>query len=128
MTTILLVDDNEDLRELYGTLLRREGYVVREAESGQQALAMLEREPANGEPCLLLLDLMMPGMTGADVLEELRQSGRLEKQPVIVLSAGGRNWDVPEGQLLVRKPVDPRVLISLVRGFCASDSRLSQPS
>jgi CheY-like chemotaxis protein len=125
MTTILLVDDNEDLRALYGTLLRREGYEVREAENGPEALALLEH--ATSEPCLLLLDLMMPGMSGADVLEALRQKGRLAKQPVIVLTAGGRNWDVPEGQLIVRKPVDPRVLISLVRGFCASDHRLSQP-
>jgi CheY-like chemotaxis protein len=123
MTSILLVDDNEDLRELYGGLLRREGYVVREAENGKQALALLEY--MESEPCLLLLDLMMPVMSGADLLKVLRDSGRLAKQPVIVLSAGSRPADVPEGQLVIRKPVDPRVLISLVRGFCDSDTRLA---
>jgi CheY-like chemotaxis protein len=123
MTSILLVDDNEDLRELYGLLLRGEGYVVREAENGQQALELLES--MDGEPCLLVLDLMMPVMSGADLLKVLRDSDRLAEQPVIVLSAGGRPSDVPEGQLVIRKPVDPRVLISLVRGFCESDTRLA---
>jgi CheY-like chemotaxis protein len=123
MTSILLVDDNADVRELYGLLLRREGHVVREAENGEQALALLEY--MDGEPCLLLLDLMMPVMSGTDVLKALRDSGRLAKQPVIVLSANGRPADVPEGQLVIRKPVDPRVLISLVRGFCDSDGRLA---
>lgn len=123
MTSVLLVDDNEDLRQLYGVLLRREGYVVHEAENGQQALAFLEY--MEGEPCLLVLDLMMPVMSGSDLLRVLHDTGRLAKQPVIVLSAGGRPSDVPEGQLVIRKPVDPRVLISLVRGFCDSDTRLS---
>lgn len=123
MTSVLLVDDNEGLRELYGVLLRREGYVVHEAENGQQALAFLEQR--SSEPCLLVLDLMMPVMSGTDVLKVLHESGRLEKQPVIVLSAGGRPSDVPAGQLVIRKPVDPRVLISLVRGFCDSDTRLA---
>lgn len=124
MTSVLLVDDNEDLRELYGVLLRGEGYVVHEAENGEQALALLE--DMRSEPCLLVLDLMMPVMSGADVLKVLQDSGRLEQQPVIVLSAGGRPSDVPEGQLVIRKPVDPRVLISLVRGFCDSDTRLAE--
>ena len=123
MTSILLVDDNADVRELYGTLLRREGHVVHEAENGEQALALLD--DMGSEPCLLLLDLMMPVMSGAEVLNVLRDRGRLAKQPVIVLSAGGRPSDVPEGQLVIRKPVDPRVLISLVRGFCDSDSRMA---
>jgi CheY-like chemotaxis protein len=123
MTSILLVDDNEDLRELYGVLLRGEGYAVREAENGQQALALIES--MDGEPCLLVLDLMMPVMSGADLLKVLQESGRLAELPVIVLSAGGRPSDVPEGQLVIRKPVDPRVLISLVRGFCESDTRLA---
>ena len=124
MTSVLLVDDNEDLRQLYGVLLRREGYDVHEAENGQQALEYLEY--LDGAPCLLVLDLMMPVMSGADLLRVLHDTGRLTKQPVIVLSAGGRPKDVLEGQLVIRKPVDPRVLISLVRGFCDSDTRLAQ--
>jgi CheY-like chemotaxis protein len=123
MTAVLLVDDNEDLRGLYGVLLRNEGYVVHEAENGEQALALLEG--LSNEPCLLVLDLVMPVMSGADVLKVLQDSGRLDKQPVIVLSADRRPPDVPEGQLVIRKPVDPRVLISLVRGFCDSDGRLA---
>jgi CheY-like chemotaxis protein len=122
MTSILLVDDNDDLRELYGAVLRREGYVVHEAENGQQALTVLER--MDSEPCMLLLDLMMPVMSGTDLLKVLHDSGRLAKLPVIVLSAGGRRADVPEAQNFIRKPVDAHVLVALVRELCVSTAHL----
>jgi CheY-like chemotaxis protein len=118
MTSILLVDDNEDLRILYAQLLRRAGHVVREAEDGARALEVLEQ--MDSEPCLLLLDQMMPVMTGTEVLKVLRDSGRFANLPIIVLSATSRPPDVPEGQNVVRKPVDPHVLVSLVQGFLAS--------
>jgi len=120
MRSILLVDDNEDLRELYGATLRRAGYVVKEAENGQKALAMLAR--MDDEPCVLLLDLMMPVMSGPELLRILHDSGRLDKLPVIVFSAGGQPSDAPEAQKFLRKPVDSRVLVSLVQEFCAVHS------
>ena len=120
MRSILLVDDNEDLRELYGTTLRRAGYVVQEAENGERAIAMLES--MEGEPCLLLLDLMMPVMNGAEVLKVLFESGQLTSLPVIVLSAGGTASDAPEARRFIKKPVSSQVLLALVREFCAPDS------
>jgi CheY-like chemotaxis protein len=116
MRSILLVEDNEDLRELYASVLRRGGYLVREAENGQDALAVLES--VDSEPCLLLLDLMMPVMSGVELLKALHDSGRLARLPVIVLSAGGRASDVPEAQKFIRKPVDAHVLLSTVQKFC----------
>jgi CheY-like chemotaxis protein len=118
MRSILLVDDNEDLRELYGEILRRAGYVVKEAENGQKALAMLAH--MGDEPCVLLLDLMMPVMSGPELLRILHDSGRLDKLPVIVLSAGGQPSDAPGAKKFIRKPVDARVLVSLVQDFCAA--------
>jgi CheY-like chemotaxis protein len=118
MRSILLVDDNEDLRELYGAMLRREGFLVREAENGKKALAVLEcMDPA---PCLLLLDLMMPVMSGPELVKVLRDSGRLAKLPVIVLSAGGLPADVPEAHSFIRKPVEAHALVTLVHKFCES--------
>jgi len=116
--TILLVDDNDDLRELYSATLRREGYVVCEAENGRMALDILRSRDSH--PCLVLLDLMMPVMSGAELLKALEGSGDLENLPVIVLSAGGRPSDAPGAQQFIRKPVDANVLIKLVRDFCDS--------
>lgn len=116
MTSILLVDDDEDLRELNGSALRRAGYVVREAENGAKALAVLES--MDSEPCVLVLDLMMPVMGGEELLKLLHDTGRLATLPVIVLSATGRQADVPEANEFVRKPADIQTLISLIRGYC----------
>jgi len=114
--TILVVDDNDDLRELYGATLRRAGFLVSEAENGQQALAVLEHSTV--EPCLLLLDLMMPIMNGAELLKVLQDTGRLATMPVVVLSAGGSPSDVPAANRFIRKPVDVGVLLKLVRELC----------
>lgn len=118
MKTILLVDDNDDLRELYGSALRRKGYAVREAENGATALDVLES--MDSAPCVVLLDLMMPVMSGTDLLKVLHDSGRLSHLSVIVLSAGGQPSDAPEAQQFIRKPVDLHALLSLVRDFCDS--------
>ena len=84
MKAILLVEDNDDIRELYGALLRREGYEVYEAENGQVALEQLHE--MHGNPCLVLLDLMMPIMSGPELLKVLHESHRLASLPVVVLS------------------------------------------
>lgn len=116
--TILVVDDNDDLRELYGTTLRRAGFVVSEAENGEVALAVLEHSKV--APSLLLLDLMMPVMNGVELMRVLHDSGRLAGLPVIVLTAGGRPSDVPGANKFIRKPVDACLLLELVRELCSS--------
>jgi CheY-like chemotaxis protein len=116
MTVILLVDDSDDLRALYGGMLRRHGYDVQEAENGQVALDRLHQ--MNGVPCLVLLDLMMPIMSGSELLRVLHESGRLATVPVIVLSAGGQESDAPEATKFVRKPIAADVLVALVGEFC----------
>src|SRR5688572_15693160 len=85
MKTILVVDDTEDIRDLVCTWLRRAGYGVVEAENGEVALELMARmtEP----PCLVLLDLMMPVMSGSDVLAKLRASAKFAALPVVVTSA-----------------------------------------
>jgi CheY-like chemotaxis protein len=116
MKAILLVEDNEDIRELYGAVLRREGYEVREAENGQEALELLHQ--MHGNPCLVLLDMMMPIMSGPELLKVLHESHRLAALPVVVLSAGGRESDAPAARKFIRKPVDSHVLLAVVREFC----------
>lgn len=117
MKTILLVEDDPGMRELVSVLLRIDGYEVDEAENGRDALDRLQQMPEL--PCLVLLDLMMPVMSGTEMLKELHDNTRLASVPVIVLSA---NEPPPETKSLgyLRKPVDPRMLSKTVREHCGA--------
>jgi len=115
MRHILLVEDDDDIRELTAEVLREEGYLVHEAENGKVALHQIEQLD---EPCLVLLDLMMPVMTGPELLRTLHERNRLSSLAVIALSAGGDSRDVPEADRFLRKPIDIRHLLSIVRSYC----------
>jgi CheY-like chemotaxis protein len=116
MKTVLLVEDNDDIREVVGELLRSEGYEVLEAEHGAAALAQLEQ--MKGQPCLVLLDMMMPIMSGPELLKVLHDSHRLASLPVVVLSAGGQARDAPTARRFIRKPAESGILIAVVREYC----------
>ncbi len=81
MRTALVVDDSPVGRMIIARLVRRAGWEVGEAENGPAALAILERDP----PDVVFLDLLMPGMSGIDVLEEVRR--RRIVVPVVVVTA-----------------------------------------
>ena len=80
---ILIVDDNASMRDLLSRRLSREGHEVVECDGGERALEMLREEPFD----LLLLDLMMPGLNGLDVMQRLTAGGGAPSVPVIVISA-----------------------------------------
>ncbi|MBI3926487.1 MAG: response regulator [Armatimonadetes bacterium] len=80
---ILVVDDDESVRRALRAMLAGHGYRVREASGGKQALAEIHKSP----PDLVLLDLMMPDVTGHDVLRELKQNPAMASIPVVVLTA-----------------------------------------
>jgi two-component system response regulator MprA len=79
--SVLVVDDDHDIREALASILREEGFAVREARDGLEALEQV----ALSEPDVMLLDLMMPVMNGWEVIKSLRRANR--SLPVIVLSA-----------------------------------------
>ena len=83
--TILLVEDEEQLRRVMKDLLEREGYVIVEAADGVQALEQVDRH----NPDVILLDLNLPGMDGYGVLQQLRSRPGTSSVPVIVLTAKG---------------------------------------
>ena len=116
---ILLVEDDPALRESVADLLLERGYSVEREPTGAAALARL-REGAR--PSLILLDLMMPEMTGWDFLCEMRKDGRLDGIPVVVLSGHllgpARDRALP-AHGFVRKPVEAAVLLSEVERACA---------
>ncbi len=114
--TILVVDDVADIRDLASTVLRAEGFEVREAADGEEALAILAAMPE--KPCLVLLDLMMPVMDGRTFMERLGEQG--SQIPVVVISAtvGER----VEGVLMmVRKPISPEAIRAIAREFGDSE-------
>lgn len=91
---ILLVDDEPINLQVLVNQLSIEGYVLKVATNGKEALEIIHRE---GPPSLLLLDLMMPGMTGFDVCIQLRQEFDASKLPIIILTAKNQMQDLVKG-------------------------------
>ena len=110
---ILVVDDDESLRRLVAAYLESEGYAVKEAADGASALIVVEEE----EPQLVVLDLMLPGMSGIDVARRIRAK---RTTPILMLTARGSEDDMLQGfeagadDYLV-KPFSPKVLVARVK-------------
>ncbi|MCY1004285.1 response regulator [Nannocystis pusilla] len=116
MPTILIIEDDSEIRGITAVLLRREGYIVEEARSGDEALTFLRR--SDRDPCLILIDLMMPILGDWDVVDVLREEDRILALPVVVLSAAHPD-KAPSGVAgFVRKPIDFDLLLGLVRRYC----------
>lgn len=81
--SILLVDDDLTLREMYSERLKAEGFVVEMAKDGEEALA----KAGEDHPNLILLDIMMPKINGLDALKRLKENPETKEIPVIVLTA-----------------------------------------
>ena len=90
---ILVVDDNHDNAEIIRQYLEVRGYPVTVAHSGDEALSMFEKV----KPALVLLDVMMPGRDGYEVLAELKADPRTQGIPVVLLTARSSDDDVWEG-------------------------------
>ncbi len=101
---ILVVDDAVDNLFLLQTVLEVEGYQVEIADSGKAALAKIELEP----PDLLLLDMMMPGMNGIEVVQHIRQNMNLPFIPVILVTGCDRPCESEKLDIedFIAKPVD----------------------
>jgi len=113
-TKVLVVDDEPTVREVVVGYLRRDGHDVAEAGDGHKALELLEAEP----PDLVVLDMMLPGVNGLDILRRVRQTSNI---PVIMLTARAEESDRVAGLELgaddyVVKPFSPRELAARVNG------------
>ena len=110
---VLVVDDDERLREFVRVNLEMDGYEVREAANAEEGLAALEEEP----PDLILLDVMMPGMDGFEMLRRVQEKHGVGTIPVIMFS-GKVEDDTAErateqgAQAFLGKPFDPQQLIA----------------
>jgi len=95
--TILLVEDDADLVELATHWLERDGYAVRSIADGREALEQLAADPL---PDLVLLDVMIPHVTGFEVLRKLRAEARTRDLPVVMMTSFSREQDVARGREL----------------------------
>ena len=113
MTRILVVEDEESFSDALSFMLRKEGFTVSIATTGPDALAQFDREPAD----LILLDLMLPGMSGTDVCRTIRATSRV---PIIMVTAKDSELDKVLGLELgaddyVTKPFSSRELVARIR-------------
>jgi two-component system phosphate regulon response regulator PhoB len=114
--TILVVDDEEDIRELLELNLVREGYNVLSCETGEGALEIAGSKLPN----LIILDLMLPGIDGLEVCKKLKNTLKTENIPIVMLTAKGEEADIVTGLELgaddyITKPFSGKVLIARVR-------------
>ncbi len=122
--TVLVVDDEPHIGRIIRTRLEQDGIIVHVAEQGVDALSLLAATPSIA---LIVLDLMLPGMSGIDILRTLRSDARWRTLPCIVLTAAGQDAQLREVEALgvseiMTKPFSPRRLLARVRAFVVSDA------
>jgi len=113
---ILIVDDDDDIRLALAEVLEDEGYQVKTAANGSEALTLLR---SSETPCMILLDLMMPVMDGWTFREQQLKDPALAEIPVYVISAAGNVAGAPVTQdRFIPKPIMLDHLLSLVDTVC----------
>lgn len=117
---VLVADDEPNIVVSLEFMMKREGYEVHVARDGRAALEAIRRE----RPALVLLDAMMPGMTGFDVCEAVRADPLIRDTRIVMLTAKGRETDVARGMgvgvdAYVTKPFSTRDLVATVREMLA---------
>lgn len=113
---VLVIEDEDDIRELVCYNLSKEGYRVVAVSTGEEGIAAAEAR----RPHAVLLDLMLPGVDGLTVCRRIRSSSRTERIPIIILTAKGEEADIVSGLNLgaddyITKPFSPRVLVARLR-------------
>jgi len=115
---ILLVDDEPDILEFLSYNLLKEGYQVFTASNGRDAISIAEKEI----PHLILLDVMMPGMDGIEVCEQLKLIASLSKTIIAFLTARGEDYSQIAGfeagaDDYITKPIKPKLLVSRIKAL-----------
>ncbi|MGD8389431.1 MAG: response regulator transcription factor [Desulfobacteraceae bacterium] len=120
---ILVVEDDEDIREMLRVWFSKEGYSFSSASTGEEALTLIEKDC----PDLIVLDLMLPGMDGLEVTRRLRKDPKRNTIPIVMLTARTEESEILEGYEAgaddyVTKPFSPRVLTARVQTVLRSQT------
>ena len=118
MKKILIVDDEKDILEFLGYNLRKEGYEVIEAKTGDEALHLVK----NNIPDLIILDVMMPGIDGIETCQSMREMPKLKDTLIIFLTARNEDFSQIAGldagaDDYVSKPIKPKVFLSRIKAI-----------
>ena len=116
--TVLVIDDDREVRESLRTLLQLDGYKVKTARDGQHALEQLR---GGLRPCIILLDLMMPAMDGQHFRAEQLRDPQFAHIPVVALSGHydpQQNTASLEAVASLRKPADIDTVLQLIEAHC----------
>jgi len=120
MTTVMIVDDDDEIRDLLAEMLADCGFLVSTARHGKEALELLRTKP---QPNIVLLDLMMPVMDGWQVRAEMLADPSLAAIPVIIVSGAADLEDggeILKASCVLTKPVKFPVLLESVRAHASS--------
>ncbi len=121
MPRVLVVDDEPNILLSLEFLMQQAGFEVTTAEDAEQAQALISQQV----PDLILLDISLPGMSGFDLLEQLRADDATRQLPVVMLTAHGREVEKEKGMALgasdyITKPFSTRELVSRVQALLES--------
>jgi len=119
--SVLIADDEQNIVISLQYLMKREGHAVSVARDGREALAAIQRD----RPDLVLLDVMMPGLSGFDVCQAVRADPELAAVKILLLTAKGRDTDLAKGLALgadayMTKPFSTQELAARVRALLES--------
>jgi phosphate regulon transcriptional regulator PhoB len=128
MKRVLLIEDDRDIVELVRYNLEREGFQVAAATDGASGLAQIRKTP----PDILLLDLMLPKLSGLDICKEIRRDTSLNRLPILMLTARGEEADRVVGLEMgaddyVTKPFSPRELGARVKALLRRTEPTNEP-
>ena len=118
-TKVLLIEDDRFLRELIAQKLEREKFQVMQAVDGEEGLRKLVEQ----KPNIVLLDLILPGLSGFDVLKKIKESPENAAMPVVILSNLGQREDVERGlslgasDFLIKAHFTPQEIIVKIQGI-----------
>ena len=127
---ILVVDDDPDIQDYFGFLLEDNGYLVRSAENAEIALRLID----DFAPDAVLIDVMMPGRSGLDLLVTLRRNSRWTNTPVIMITGNDKvleddchsylsaHGDVRCPDAVLAKPIDRDVMLETLGKLCAANA------
>jgi CheY-like chemotaxis protein len=110
--SVLIIDDEEDVRESLRDVVEMVGCSALMAANAEEGLAVL----AAHRPCLIVLDLLMPGMSGAQMLETLRREPAWSAMPVVISTSAPER--APAGVPVLAKPIDVEALCRWMRSVC----------
>ncbi len=113
--SILVVEDDDDIRNVMIDVLESEGYHAVAAANGKEALDLLH---TISKPCLVLLDMMMPIMNGREFLDKIMEDSILAPIPVLIVSAVADKTNTKGAVGFLKKPVDIEMVLKMVNQYC----------